>query len=120
MVDQTTYREQSHIYLTQAREEFARDDLRQASEKAWGAASQIIKGAAEQYGWQHISHRHLLEAASLLREQTGDQDLSLLFRSAQALHTHFYEGNLNPDEVAECVDDTARFIDKVEALLSAR
>lgn len=120
MVDQSTYLDQSHAYLTQAHEEFARGDLRQASEKAWGAASQVVKAAAEQYGWPHTSHRHLLIAASQLQERSGDMELSRLFLHAQGLHTHFYEGNLNPDEVADYLDATARFVDRVEALLSPR
>ena len=117
MVDQTTYRDQSRVYLEQAGEELARGDLRQASEKAWGAASQMVKAAAEQHGWRHNSHRQLLIAASQLQERTGDMELSRLFALAQSLHTHFYEGNLNADEVAEYLGATARFVDRVEALL---
>ena len=43
MVSRLAYRDQSRVYLEQANEELARDDLRQASEKGWGAASQIVK-----------------------------------------------------------------------------
>ena len=117
MVDQATYREQSHTYLAQAHEEFARGDLRQASEKAWGAAAQMVKAAAELHGWRHNSHRAVLLAASQLQERTGDMDFSRMFGSAQALHTHFYEGNLNAAEATEFLEDTARFVDRVEALL---
>ncbi len=120
MVDQSTYLDQSHAYLAQAREEFARGDLRQAAEKAWGAASQVVKAAAEQHGWRHTSHRHLLIAASQLQQRSGDMDLSRLFRSAHMLHMHFYEGNLSTDEVADCLDATTRFVDRVEALLPLR
>ena len=117
MVDQSTYLDQSRAYLAQAQGEFARGDLRQASEKAWGAASQAVKAAAEQNGWRHSSHGQLLRAASMLQELSADMEISRLFSHAQALHTHFYEGNLNPDEVADYLDATTRFVDKVEALL---
>ena len=120
MVDQTTYREQGRAYLGQAHEEFARGDLRQASEKGWGAASQLVKAAAELYGWRHTNHGQLLKAASMLQEHTGDMELSRLFRSAHILHTHFYEGNLSADEEADCLDATARFVERVEAFLSAQ
>ena len=120
MVDQSTYLDQSHAYLTQAHEEFARGDLRQASEKAWGAASQMVKAAAEQYGWRHNSHRQVLIAASQLQELSGDMELSRLFLHAQGLHTHFYEGNLNPDEVADYLEATTRFVDRVEASLPSQ
>ena len=39
-----TYREASRQLLAQARAELDAGDLRQASEKAWGAAAQIVKG----------------------------------------------------------------------------
>ena len=50
MVSRLAYRDQSRAYLEQANEELARDDLRQASEKGWGAASQIVKAVAEERG----------------------------------------------------------------------
>ena len=53
MVSRLAYRDQSRAYLEQANEELARDDLRQASEKGWGAASQIVKAVAEERGWEH-------------------------------------------------------------------
>ena len=48
MVSRLAYRDQSRAYLEQANEELARDDLRQASEKGWGAASQIVKAVASE------------------------------------------------------------------------
>ena len=54
MVSRLAYRDQSRAYLEQANEELARDDLLQASEKGWGAASQIVKAVAEERGWEHI------------------------------------------------------------------
>ena len=64
----TTYREQSRIFLAQAREELARGDLPQASEKGWGAAAQIVKANADKRGWNHFSHWTLQRAVSNLGE----------------------------------------------------
>ena len=51
----TTYREQSRVFLAQAHfEELAKGDLQQASEKGWGAASQMVKAIAQERtrnGW---------------------------------------------------------------------
>ena len=41
------YTRQADVYMIQANEEFALGDLRQASEKAWGAAAQITKAVGD-------------------------------------------------------------------------
>ena len=46
----TTYREQSRIFLSEASEELVKGDLQQASEKGWGAASQMVKAIAQERG----------------------------------------------------------------------
>ena len=50
------YREASRPLLAQAVGEWESGDLRQASEKGWGAAAQMVKALAEQRGWQHNNH----------------------------------------------------------------
>ena len=47
MVTRLAYREQSRRFLEQARSELREGDLAQASEKGWGAASQMVKAVAE-------------------------------------------------------------------------
>ena len=58
------YRQDSRTLLVQARSELARGDVRQASEKGWGAAALMLKAIAEQRGWEHGKHRHLSRVAS--------------------------------------------------------
>ena len=117
MVTQLTYRQQSRRFLEQARRELSEGDLAQASEKGWGAASQMDKAVAEARGWSHHQHRLLLIAASRLSEDSGDLDIERLFWAAHALHTNFYEGNMGQTAVAEALDWVARLVDKLEALL---
>ena len=45
------YQRDSRGLLAQARGELAQGDLRQASEKGWGAAALMLKAIAEQSGW---------------------------------------------------------------------
>ena len=59
MVTRLTYRNQSKAFLEQAHNELRAGDLLQASEKGWGAASQMVKAVAESRGWQHDQHRLL-------------------------------------------------------------
>ena len=115
----TSYREQSRIFLAQAYEELAKGDLPQASEKAWGAAAQIIKAVAEHRGWRHRSHQALRTTVTALLRETGDSELGTLFSSAGELHTNFYEHWNTAELTALQLENVERFVDKVEALLSA-
>lgn len=117
MVAQTYLAASRHL-LAQAREELTRSDVRQASEKGWGAAAQIVKSVAENRGWEHRSHAALFNAVSLLVSETGDADIRRLFHVASALHVNFYEDWDNAENVASGLDDVERLLGKLE-LLSA-
>ena len=86
----TTYREQARVFLSQAREELAKGDLQQASEKGWGAAAQMVKAIAQERGWHHRSHRSLQRAIGSLDLETDDPDWITLFSAAESLHQNFY------------------------------
>ena len=111
------YHEASRHFLTQARNELAAGDMKQASEKGWGAAAQILKAVAEARGWEHGRHRHLSRVASRLRAETGDRDLFRLYMVADSLHGNFYEDELETGDIAEALDDVAAFVAKVEPLV---
>ena len=115
----TTYREQSRVFLAQAYEELVKGDLQQASEKGWGAASQMVKAIAQERGWLHRSHRHLHEVINALRRENGDAELLSLFGSAGNLHMNFYENWYPADDVEELLRQVERFVDKAEGLLEA-
>ena len=114
----SAYARQSRLFLRQAREELAQDDLRQASEKGWGAAAQIVKAAAEQRGLDHGGHADIFAVVRSLMAESRDESLRAQFRAASGLHQNFYEGWLDQDDVADSLDVVSQFIDKVEALLS--
>ena len=118
MVSQATYREQSRVFLEQAYRELREGDLRQASEKGWGAASQIVKAVASQRGWDHKHHRELFEVVYRLRRETGDRAISRLFEPANSLHTNFYEGMMAQDDVEDALERVGQFVDKLEALIA--
>ena len=113
------YRDDSRHLLAQARSELAAGDVRQASEKGWGAAAQILKAVAEQRGWDHGKHRHLSRVASRLRSETGDRDVFRLYQVADSLHGNFYEDEFPPENVAEALDDVETLLDKLEPLTGA-
>ena len=114
----SAYARQSRLFLRQAREELAQDDLRQASEKGWGAAAQIVKAAAEQRGLDHKAHADLFSCVRSLMAETDDESLVLLFNAAGQLHINFYEGYYGHREIELNLGQVAQFVDKVEALLA--
>lgn len=100
MSETRPYTEQSGIFFRQAQEELANNDLRQASEKGWGAASQMIKAVAQQRNWRHDEHRYLTAVVSELATESKDEELVLCYSAAQTLHRTFYEGSVTPFVVA--------------------
>ncbi len=78
-------------YLSEAEEFLAKKDYVQASEKAWGAASQIVKALAAKEGEELRSHASLWEYVDRLAEKLRDVELRRLWRTASVLHQNFYE-----------------------------
>ena len=112
-----TYRSDSHFLLAQAREELAQGDARQASEKGWGAAAQMVKAVAEERGWEHKRHALLWRVARQLTRETGDADIRRLFQIASDLHTNFYENMYDAEFIADGLEDVRTLLDKLDPLL---
>ncbi len=101
--------------LREAEELLARDDYVQASEKAWGAAAQIVKAVAAKKGKELKSHGDLWR---FVLEVAGENDeLRWLWHVANALHQNFYEGWISPEGVRRAVEDVKRFVGKMRELL---
>ena len=115
-----TYREASRRLLAQAHTELEAGDLRQASEKAWGAAAQMVKAAAALRGWEHDQHRYLWIAARDLSNEADDQEIHDLFVIANGLHVNFYENTYDTDRVALNISRVERFMGKIEVLLDGK
>ncbi len=107
------------MFLAQAYEELAKDDLAQASEKGWGAAAQMVKAIAENRGWEHNSHYALHRGVDRLYRETSDPKLGSLFSGANLLHVNFYENGYSVDFVNDRLREVEEFVDMVEGLLGA-
>ena len=118
MTNSNGYAEQGRKFLDQAFVELSHDDLRQASEKGWGAAAQLVKAYAVLRGLDHNSHGLLYGAVSRLVEETDDDTLRTLFNEAGGLHTNFYEGRFASRDVRQSLGQVSRFIEKVDALIN--
>ena len=102
--------------LEQARTELAAGDVRQASEKGWGAAAQAVKAVADARGWQHRNHAALFRVASRLATETEDDDLNRWFLTASGLHVNFYENWLGADAVSVGLDDIDQLIQRLASV----
>ena len=109
-----TYQEASRKLLAQGFAELAQGDTRQASEKGWGATAQMLKAVAEQRGWEHQGCRPIRRVASLLADETGDDEIRRLYRVAHSLHTNFYEDLDTAEDVKAGLEDVQRLLDKLE------
>jgi len=87
----------SEKYLKEAEEFLEKGDYTQASEKVWGAASQIVRALAAKKGKALRSHKELHEFVSEIRRELKDPEISTLWLSANSLHQNFYE-NWSPEE----------------------
>ena len=102
--------------LAQGFEELAVGDTRQASEKGWGAAAQMIKAVAANRGWQHKTHAALFSVIDRVVKETGDDRIRRGFGIANGLHQNFYENWGSADYVAGGLADVRDLLDRLEPL----
>lgn len=118
MTTMANYQLTGRAMMAQSWIELAQGDLQQASEKGWGAVTQMMKAIAEARGWEHSRHRHLHRIASRLRAETGDGDIRRLFAIANTLHENFYENQMAAADIEQDLADVERLLQKLEAIMS--
>ena len=77
-----TYKEASRVLLSQEERELAQGDARQALEKGWGAAAQMVKSVAARRGWERRNHAALYNVIARLVSEAGDDEIRRLFAVA--------------------------------------
>ena len=113
-----SYRESARELLEKARDELTAGDVRQASEKGWGATAQMLKAIAQRDGVPHHSHAALARIASEVHRQTGDDDIATWFAIAQNLHVNFYEDNLSSEFVHIYLNQISLMVGRLERYLA--
>ncbi len=114
------YARQARKFLAQAYDELERDDLHQASEKGWGATSQIVKAVADMRDVDHKGHGQLIAIARTLSAEQQDPEIRHHFNAGAELHTNFYEGYYDRGEVEDRLGKVSSFVDRLEGLLNGR
>ena len=96
----------ARAFRDSAWEHLEKDDLPQASNKAWGLVAETVKDISAQHGSIIHSHRAIMEVVVELRRllaNAGDAAtanwISATFLTASKLHSNFYENELHADIV---------------------
>lgn len=108
------YLEMSSKHLRQAQEELGREDLTQASEKAWGATAEALKALAVVRGSNHKSHGLLRDIATQLYMELGRRSILDLFGTLENAHVNFYEHRFDRDEVQYQIDNCRELLRELE------
>jgi len=103
--------------LMEAEEFLRKGDLVQASEKAWGAAAQIVKAVAAREGRELRGHAELWRFVDEVAGRLNDVELRRLWRTANVLHQNFYENWMPPGDVRYAIEDVKEFVRKLRKLL---
>ncbi len=110
------YRSAAHTLYDQGIVELEAGDLRQASEKFWGAAAQAMKAVAERNGWRHRSHRHFHESLDMMKDQDDHEEIVNWFSVAESLHVNFYEDQAAYETIRINADKIRMLIDRLERM----
>ena len=101
-------------FLNDAEELVKKGDYVQASEKAWGAASQMLKAEAARRGVELRSHSALHRFVITIASERGAEEIRRLWQSAGMLHQNFYENWLPKEMVVENIKDVKDFIKRLK------
>lgn len=104
-------------YLSDAEVLLQAEDYPQASEKLWGAATQIVKAIAVKRGKALRSHEALFKFVETLADELKDDSIISLFHVASSLHQNFYEDWFPPKTVLRGAGDVKKFVKKLIPLL---
>ena len=120
-----TYRGMMEEYRQHGRQYLAEGDYRQAAEKSWGAFAESVKSIAADHAMKISFHGTIVGVASRLatlaaqdEPETGEI-LRYGLTSARSLHQHFYEDDLEPEDVHFSADRVAAAIDLMQQCFAA-
>ena len=110
------YPDMSQEYMARAEGYLRQGDLKQASEKSWGATACALKSIAEERGWHHQSHSLLNDISGQIVDELGRDDLRSLFAVARSMHQNFYENWFQEDEVEYGVNTVKTYLSELESV----
>ncbi|RUM47275.1 MAG: hypothetical protein DSY37_03235 [Hyperthermus sp.] len=114
------YIEAAMDLLGQARGELGKGNVRQASEKLWGAAALAVKAYAYwRDGKRLTSHGELWEYMRLMVKELGSW-VRGAWMYANGMHTCFYEGWCARDDVEDAFKNIGKLVREVASMVKRR
>ena len=110
------YASMSREYMERAEDYLRQGDLKQASEKSWGAAACALKSIAERRGWHHQSHSLLFDISNQVAEELDRNDLRDMFQSAKSMHQNFYENWEQEEGVEYAIGRIKQYLTELESV----
>lgn len=111
------YAEQSRRYLQNARKSLEKGDLDKASEFLWGSVAEAVKTLAAKRGLTLRTHGELWEFMRELATELGEPTLYDDFRTANYLHSNFYEVELGPHEILNAAEHVEHLVSRLFELV---
>ncbi|MBS7633910.1 PaREP1 family protein [Candidatus Bathyarchaeota archaeon] len=106
--------------IHQARLEFERGDLRQASEKIWGACALAIKShALYERGRKIESHADLWKYKDEVVRELGEW-VRTAFMKADSMHKNFYENLATNEDVKDVLEEVNKLVSTLSEKLSGK
>jgi uncharacterized protein (UPF0332 family) len=111
------YIESASALLEQAKKELQKGDLRQASEKVWGACALAIKAhAAARKGLVLKSHADLWLYKDEVANELGEW-IRGAFLMADSMHKNFYEGLATAKDVTVALGEVEKLVKAIREVL---
>jgi len=114
------YIELNGKYMKDSKTLLEKQDYVQASEKLWGAASQIVKAVAYKRGIKLRSHAAINKYFVELSKELNDESIIVDSHIANSLHQNFYEDWLAPEAVINGSMIIEKLIKKLKPLAECR
>ncbi|MFQ6116316.1 MAG: PaREP1 family protein [bacterium] len=115
--DYWKYNAQSRRYMQNAQKYLEKGDIDKASEFLWGSVAEAVKALAASKGIALKTHGELWEFMRELTTELGDPTLYEDFRTANYLHSNFYEIELGPHEILSAAEYVQRLVSRLFELV---
>ena len=112
------YCSQAREFLAKSRAYLAANDLHQASEKGWGAASHMAKAVAAAQGWAYDNHAGFNEVLYQAWQLSGNPRIHELRAVASELQANHYirKRHLHADDIGASLDYIAELLELLAPL----
>ena len=99
--------------IEQAEEEIKKENLRQASEKVWGACALAVKAhALARKGARLESYRDLWMYKNEIAKEIGDW-IRIVFKLADSMHKNFYENLATREDVEDVLKEVKKLVKSI-------